>query len=481
VVFSSPVFLFLFLPVVLALYYFARREVSNLILLVASLFFYSWGEPRQFYIMLISIAFNYVMGLRVQHARSQAMKHLTLVIAVALNLSVLVYFKYASFLGHQLAELLPAYNLPAWLLRSQSLPIGISFFTFHALSYVVDVYRGDAEAQRNPIDMALYIALFPQLIAGPILRYHHVAPQLHGRTCTSDRFVSGMSRFVFGLGKKMLIANAVGPVADLAFNLPASHLSTPMAWIAAICYSLQLYYDFSAYSDMAIGLGRMFGFEFPENFNYPYIATSITDFWRRWHISLSTWFRDYLYIPLGGNRKGSGRTYLNLLIVFFLCGMWHGASWTFAVWGLFHGAFLVAERLGLSKQLDRVPRPVRHAYTLFVVMIGWVMFRAETLSGALVIIRAMFGFGATHGAVPIMAFVDSGAMLVLVLAAIGSMPVIPWISGQLSETATVWSERRPWAYTGLALCHAVFMLTLLTLTVVEMSAGTYNPFIYFQF
>src|SRR6185436_9027443 len=310
----------------------------------------------------------------------------------AVNLASLAFFKYAGFLAANLNALLGATGLGAVPVPAVVLPIGISFFTFHAISYVVDVYRRDAVAQKGPVEAALYLLLFPQLIAGPIIRYRDIAAQLTARVVDLDGFATGVRRFVVGLGKKMLIANIVAVPADRLFALPAGELTAAHAWLAASCYTLQIYFDFSGYSDMAIGLAQLFGFRFKENFNYPYVSQSIQEFWRRWHISLSAWFRDYLYVPLGGNRVAPGRVYLNLVTVFFLCGLWHGASWTFVVWGLYHGAFLVLERLGLAAWLGRMPRALRHVYALLVVMVGWVFFRAESLSAAAGLLQAMAGF-----------------------------------------------------------------------------------------
>ncbi|MEE8467510.1 MAG: MBOAT family O-acyltransferase [Planctomycetota bacterium] len=406
-VFSSPTFLFLFLPLVLVLHLVLGKRLRNAGLLAASLLFYAWGEGFLVAIMLLSIATNWGLGLWVARARAAGGGKRAVAVSVAFNLGLLVTFKYANWIWASLSSLLGALglmdgglppmaevlgpplealgltdgSLPAdWGIR---LPIGISFFTFQAMSYVIDVYRGEAEIQRNPVHFGVYIALFPQLIAGPIVRYRDVAQQIRERTVDLTGFAWGVRRFVVGLGKKMLIANVVGHAADRIFALTPAELTTSAAWLGLVCYTLQIYFDFSGYSDMAIGLGRMLGFRFLENFRFPYVSRSVTEFWRRWHISLSTWYRDYLYIPLGGSRRGPGRTYLNLLIVFALCGLWHGASWSFLVWGLFHGAFLVVERLGLGAALERRPAVLRHAYLLAVVMTGWVFFRAETLTQAL--------------------------------------------------------------------------------------------------
>jgi alginate O-acetyltransferase complex protein AlgI len=358
-----------------------------------------------------------------------------------------------------------------------NLPIGISFFTFQAMSYVIDVYRGEGKPQRNPINFALYIAMFPQLIAGPIVRYRDIAAQLIERRVTLEGFSEGVRRFVLGLGKKMLIANTVAQVSDQIFAVPTDQLTLGMAWLAVVCYTAQIYFDFSGYSDMAIGLGRMFGFRFLENFNYPYIARTITEFWRRWHISLSSWFRDYLYIPLGGGRVSAPKIYRNLVVVFLLCGLWHGASWSFVVWGLFHGAFLVIERIGLRVWLERRGVLLRHVYTLMVVMVGWVFFRAETLGSAVSFLAAMAGLGTGSGLeYHAGLYLDATVVTALAAALVGSMPWMPALSA--------WFEARTrpaWLEAGVALGSYAGLIVVLLGCSALMAAGTHNPFIYFRF
>jgi len=356
------------------------------------------------------------------------------------------------------------------------LPLGISFFSFQALSYVIDVYRRDAPVQKNPLDLALYVALFPQLIAGPIVRYRDVAEQIVQRTISRAGFAYGVRRFVIGLGKKMLIANTVAVPADAIFALPPEQLTLGLAWLGIVCYTLQIYFDFSGYSDMAIGLAQLFGFRFPENFNYPYVARSMTEFWRRWHISLSTWFRDYVYVPLGGNRRGAGRTYLNLWIVFFLCGLWHGAAWTFVAWGLYHGSFLVLERLGAGQWLEGLWAPARHVYTMLAVMGGWVFFRAESLGQAGAYLAAMAGFASGSG-LEQHAGLHLNAVVVLALVAgtIGSAPFLPRL-GQWRESIGPVNLRLLVEAGRLA-----GLVLLLVASAMLMAAGTYNPFIYFRF
>ncbi|MDX5322882.1 MAG: MBOAT family protein, partial [Exiguobacterium sp.] len=385
--FSSTIFLFWFLPIVLILYYVSPRFLKNTVLLVASLLFYAWGEPIYTAVMLASIVMNYAFGLLVDNNRDNKKKAKWLVAGmVAGNVLLLSVFKYTSFIIENVNAItgleLTDPKIP--------LPIGVSFFTFQAMSYVIDVYRKDGKVQRNPLDLALYISLFPQLVAGPIVRYQTVADEINDRKETMDDFASGIQRFVIGLAKKMLLANNAGYVADQIFSQNAGEMSMGLAWIGIIAYSLQIYFDFSGYSDMAIGLGRMFGFHFLENFNYPYISKSVSEFWRRWHISLGSWFRDYVYIPLGGNRGSAWKLYRNLAIVWILTGVWHGASWTFIAWGAYYGLFIMLERAFLGAWLKALPAPLAHAFTLFVVIIGWVFFRADDFPYALSYLSAMF-------------------------------------------------------------------------------------------
>ena len=386
-VFSSASFLIFFLPCLLVLYFLVPRRcryLRNLILLAFSLAFYACGGPKFLLLMLLSIAINYAGGLLAGPAHRPRTRRLGMTLAVVLGLALLGWFKYAGFFGEMLHALLPVVPVP-----QVTLPIGISFFTFQGLSYVIDVYRGDAAVQRDPLKLALYIAFFPQLVAGPIVRYTTVAEEIDERHESVSEFSAGAVRFLFGLGKKMLLANAVARIADAAFA--AVMPSVLFAWLGAVAYTFQIYFDFSAYSDMAIGLGRMFGFHFLENFNYPYVARSVTEFWRRWHISLSTWFRDYVYIPLGGNRCSRVRNVWNLFVVWFLTGMWHGASWNFIAWGLWFFVLLVGEKLLWGKALERLPSLVRHAYAMVLVVFSWVLFRAETLTAAAAYFAAMFG------------------------------------------------------------------------------------------
>jgi alginate O-acetyltransferase complex protein AlgI len=480
VLFTEPTFLFLFLPLLLALYFITRVHAGygNWLLLIASILFYAKGGGAFTWLMLGSIAFNYVMAILVDRARarSDVRARQVLAAAVAINLLVLAWFKYANFLAGNANALLDAVGAAPFAAPEVLLPIGISFYTFHAISYVVDVYRRHAAAQKSPVHAALYMLLFPQLIAGPIIRYREIADQLARRTVTLDDFAYGVRRFVIGLGKKVLIANVLAGPADGIFAIPAGQLIAPYAWFGIVCYTLQIYFDFSGYSDMAIGLGRMFGFRFPENFRWPYIADSVQEFWRRWHISLSSWFRDYVYVPLGGNRVPPAVVYRNLVIVFFLCGLWHGASWNFVIWGLYHGAFLVLERLGLGVLLRRVSPPARHLYLLVVVMVGWVFFRADTLPHALAYLQALIGAGGSEmPALRLSWYFNPEVRIALVAGVVGATPVVPALAAWSSERLAAWRADALHAAGTVALL-AVFLAALL-----QVGARSYNPFIYFRF
>lgn len=482
-VFSSIIFLFLFLPAVLLIYFPAGKRFRNLFLLFASLFFYAWGETFYVVIMIASILANYVFGLLITQFRNSPKAKLIIGVAACANIGLLVVFKYTNFLVDNFNQLFSAVLTTPIQVDPVHLPIGISFFTFQAMTYVVDVYRNEAPAQKNPVNIGLYIALFPQLIAGPIVRYNSIAKQIISRVVTLEDFSEGVRRFIFGLGKKVLIANSVAVAADSIFAIPSEQMTFSLAWMGALCYTLQIYFDFSGYSDMAIGLGRMFGFTFPENFNYPYISTSIREFWRRWHISLSTWFRDYLYIPLGGSQRGALRTYANLITVFFLCGLWHGASWNFVIWGLLHGLFIVLERIGMEKLIHRIWKPFRHVYSLLVIITCWVFFRAETLPQAISFLGAMFGFATGDGIIQHTGlYLDNEIILTLIAGTFFSIPVFPWVQkqwGTLSTTETKNIFCRPESVSA-----ATSLLTLVLIflaSVMSLASGAYNPFIYFRF
>jgi alginate O-acetyltransferase complex protein AlgI len=483
VLFTEPTFLFLFLPIVLGLYHLPFAWHRNGLLLAASIVFYASGGGAFTWLMLGSIAFNYTIALALDRARGTTRADRLLALAVAANLIVLAVFKYANFVVDNVDAVLRVLGIAPLMVPKVLLPIGISFFSFHAISYVVDVYRRDASAQKSPVHAALYLLLFPQLIAGPIIRYHDIADQLAERRVRLEGFAYGVRRFVIGLAKKVLIANVVAGPADHVFGMAGPQLTAGHAWLGLVCYTLQIYFDFSGYSDMAIGLGRMFGFRFPENFRFPYAADSVQSFWRRWHISLSTWFRDYLYVPLGGNRGGTRREYANLISVFFLCGLWHGASWNFVVWGLWHGFFLVLERLGLGRRLEGTWLPLRHVYTLGVVMLGWVLFRAETLPGALVYVRALVGASpALPTAYDPGFFLTSELCLALLAGALGALPVVPTLRRRRERLAApAPGSARLGLDWGLDLVSNVSLVSMFLVSCLQIAARTYSPFIYFRF
>jgi alginate O-acetyltransferase complex protein AlgI len=474
VVFSSVTFLFYFLPLLLLAVAFARSiRAVNIVLLAFSIAFYVYGESDNVYIVFLVVVISYLSGLAMQGA-SEFGRRAALIAGIGINLSVLGYYKYSGFVLDNLSEFV---SLP-FIARNVELPLGISFFVFHAISYIVDIHRKVVPAQRRFDVFMLYIIFFPQLIAGPIVRYHEIAEQFLTRRMSWEDFSIGASRFVIGLGKKTLIANPLAVPVDQIFGLQQSQLSFELAWLGAILYALQLYFDFSGYSDMAIGLARMFGFRFPENFNYPYISQSIQEFWRRWHISLSNWFRDYLYVPLGGNRVSTGRTYLNLLIVFFLCGLWHGASWNFVVWGLWHGLFLILERSFLSAVLQRTWRVVRHAYAILVVLIGWVFFRADDLPQALNFLSHMFNFAEFRGNLyPLEVYFTTEVLVLTLLAMLVSAPLMPTIGSAIERLRG--KSRLTWGAAHAA--QAALLISCFMLSSMAVTAQTHNPFLYFRF
>lgn len=482
-IFSSITFLFLFLPVIFLLVFVSGKRFRNLALLAGSLFFYAWGEGIFCSLLIGSMVVNYFLALRIERSSSSQQKFF-LVLGVITNLSPLFILKYAGFFAATLSSITGFEVFDNHATRSIYLPAGISFFTFQAISYLVDVYRKIVPAEQRIINCGLYISMFPQLIAGPIVRYHDIAKQLSHRVVTRSDFAEGAERFILGLGKKVLLADPLGSKADMIFLLPMAELSTPAAWLGAICFSLQIYYDFSGYSDMAIGLGRMFGFRFPENFNYPYISRSMREFWRRWHISLSTWLRDYLYIPLGGNRKGTSRTYINLLIVFLLCGLWHGANWTFIVWGGWHGLFLIFERLFPGRKKTVVRGSVGWLYTSLVVLVGWVIFRSPDLASAMDYLVIMGG-GGLNTSNPEFAqlMTDSKFHVEFILGLILAtpayrvfkvMPARPDLAHQPFLFDTALSIARGSARLFL-FCSVAYFSSL------AIAARAYSPFLYFQF
>ncbi len=462
-VFSSIVFIFTFLPIVILAYYVAPVRIRNFILFLASLVFYAWGEPVYLFLMLYSILFNYVMGLDIYRRRGKRKKaRESLILGVAVNLALLGFFKYYGFLAENLEQILPV-NLPE---VSVGLPIGLSFYTFQSISYLADVYRGKAEGQRNLISFGLYISMFPQLVAGPIVQYADIDAQLKKRSTSWERFGEGTRYFIGGLAKKVLLANNLGAAFEAVTGL--SSLSVLSAWVGVLAYTFQIYFDFSGYSDMAVGLGKMFGFDFKENFHYPYCARSVTEFWRRWHISLGAWFREYVYIPLGGNRVGVLRHIRNLLIVWTLTGLWHGASWNFVVWGFYYGVLLIVEKYLFRRVTERLP-VIGTACTMLLVMIGWVFFFSPSLAAAAEYLRVMFGFTG----IPL---TDDAGMYYLL-----TNLILFWISWLCSVRLPfavcdgLWNKdrRKP--------ALLLFYLALFLLCAAYLIHDTYNPFLYFRF
>lgn len=471
--FSSTFFLFIFLPIVLILYYgLARKQnTRNIILLISSLLFYAWGEPKFVLVMLLSIGVNYYFGILVDKHREDGKAKIFITSMVVFNLLIMGIFKYLMFTLTTINSI-SGLNISV---PQIALPIGISFFTFQSISYVIDVHRGHGKVLKNPLDVGLYVALFPQLIAGPIVRYETVANEIHGRKETESDFSSGIVRFIIGLGKKVLLSNQFALIADKAFDLQsAGDLPVAFAWLGAISYMLQIYFDFGGYSDMAIGLGRMFGFHFDENFNFPYIAKSISDFWRRWHISLSTWFRDYVYIPLGGNRVSKAKHVRNIFVVWLLTGIWHGANWTFIAWGVYFGILLIIEKFtGLGKFLNR-SKVLGHIYTVILVLFGWVLFRAESITQAISYLGTMFG-NTNSGLIndtTILYFKENLYILI-----IGILTCIPF-----SHCARAYFEKQGKVGQSILKIVEMILLAIIFFTAVSyLVKGTYNPFIYFNF
>ena len=464
-VFSSLLFLYIYLPIVLAVYYLVPARFRNLWLFLVNLVFYGWGEPVYILLMLFSICLNYVSGRLIDRFRGDDRRAKTvLTVNTVLNLSLLFFFKYFDLVLGTIGRLI-GMSMPVLGL---SLPIGISFYTFQSMSYPIDVYRGDGRVQKDFIKFGTFVALFPQLIAGPIVRYKDIDDQLDERTESLEKFVSGVERFVVGLGKKVLIANNVGLLWNAYAGASASELTFVGAWLGAIAFSLQIYFDFSGYSDMAIGLGRMLGFEFLENFNYPYISRSVTEFWRRWHISLGNWFKDYLYVPLGGNRRGLSRQILNILIVWACTGIWHGASWTFLFWGLYYAFFLLLEKTFLLRLLEKLPRIVGHVYTLVVAISGWMIFQQTDIPQTLVFFRAMYGFGSSGFICGTDLYYLSGFAVLLVIGVFASFPTGAGLMRRLPKNAR-------------AAAVPILIIIVLILSTAYLVDSTYNPFLYFRF
>lgn len=467
-VFSSMIFLCVFLPVVWIVYFGLPKQLRNLWLLLASLFFYAWGEPRYILIMLFSTVFDYLNGRMIEYATKKGWHDTlgrgVLVLSVVGNLGILCFFKYTDF-ALETVNRLAGTQLG---LLQLALPIGISFYTFQTMSYTIDVYRGETVAQHNIISFGMYVCLFPQLIAGPIVRYKDVQNEVDARQTTIAGAVHGLQRFLLGLAKKVLLANQIGVLWDYIKGLGGADMSTALAWLGAIAFTFQIYFDFSGYSDMAIGLGELFGFHFPENFDHPYESKSITEFWRRWHMTLGTWFREYLYIPLGGNRKGPVRQILNLFIVWFLTGLWHGAGWNFILWGLYYFALLVLEKFVLRRVLVRLPEALQHVYTLFFVMVGWVIFACDDLGLLGTYLKAMFGIGVPAGnALGLYEWDVHAPFLIILLIAATTIPA------RIAKQLTREDQRSPFLM--------VYTLLLLGLSMAFLVSGSYNPFLYFRF
>src|SRR5690606_8858197 len=471
--FSSPIFLFLFLPAVLLIYFLTPKRFKNYTLLVFSLFFYTWGEKELVVLIFLSTLFDYPSGLLISYGK----RRLGLYFSIGFNVSILLYSKYANVISGNLIgalEFLSMSSENALQVSNIALPLGISFYTFPTMSYTIDVYRGQVKASKNFIDFATYVTLFPQLIAGPIVRYAVIEKELKNRTVTTSLFYEGVERFIIGLSKKMIIANNCALLADGVFILTVSESFAIIAWLGIIAYSFQIYFDFSGYSDMAIGLGKMFGFNFPENFNYPYTSKSIREFWNRWHITLSSWFKDYLYIPLGGNRHGELRTYFNLFFVFFITGLWHGASWTFVIWGILHGVFIIIERLGFSRVLNKFPSFVSHFYLLFAVNVLWPFFRCDSISEALGYLQSMFSFNTATNVDFLSFYLSKEIILMMVLATIFSMPVYHKLNSILTAPSLSTSN-----YKLLSFVKTGVLILLFVFCLFYVATDSYNPFIYF--
>ncbi|MHC1684335.1 MAG: MBOAT family protein [Clostridiaceae bacterium] len=467
-VFSSLSFMWFFLPLVFIIYRVIDKKLQNIFLLIASLFFYSWGEVKYVLLLLCSITVNYIFGLLIDKTAKRRSSTLVLALGITTNLILLGYFKYYNFF---ITNINLIFGSEVIHYRDIVLPIGISFFTFQIISYIVDVYRGVSVVEKNPVKLALYVSFFPELLSGPIIKYHDISEQLTSRKLDHSKAAYGIKRFIYGLAKKMIIANTLASCVDSILEIPSYEMGTTLAWAAVILYTLQIYFDFSGYSDMAIGLGKMFGFDFMENFNYPYLSASVQEFWRRWHISLSTWFKEYLYIPLGGNRKSTVRTYFNLFIVFFITGLWHGASFNFIIWGIFHGFFMILERLYLGNWLKKNKyKFVNHIYTMMVIMVGWMLFRVESLSQIKNMLKLMFI--PTQGTYMIGQFVDTKVVCV---SLIGILFCGVLQSKIKSISTMIFNENKVYTMEAILQFGLLFICTMLIVT------STYTSFVYFKF
>ena len=460
-VFSSITFLFYFLPIVLGVYYIVPNKLKNMVLLLASIFFYFYGEPKYVIIMIISIIITYLFGILID--KYEKYSKLFLILSICACVGILIYFKYANFIIQ---------NINLWLTNKiyfiyAILPIGISFYTFQLISYTIDVYRGQANVQKNILKLAMYVSLFPQLIAGPIVRYTTVEEQIEKREYSFEKFALGVRRFIIGLGKKVLIANVLGELTNIF--LSSNDRSILFYWMYAVANMLQIYFDFSGYSDMAIGLGKMFGFEFLENFNYPYIATSVTDFWRRWHISLSTWFRDYIYIPLGGNRVSKIKWFRNILVVWFLTGLWHGAAWNFIIWGLYFGILLILEKVFLGKYIEKLPKFISRIYVLLIVMISFIIFNGEGVADIIQKVGGLFGVTSTSLLSLESIYYFKSYFVVLIIGIIGATPIMKNIANNEKMHKVI------------NVLEPIFLLLVLIISTSYIIDSSFNPFLYFRF
>lgn len=477
--FSSTTFMFVFLPIVLAVYFITPKKIRNLVLLLASLIFYAWGEPKYILVMLITILVNYILALVCDRCRRTGREKgakAALVGSIVFSIGMLAFFKYSNFFIENYNHTIGGLSGTSLPVLSIALPLGISFYTFQTLSYTIDVYRGEVKVQKNFLDLATYVCLFPQLIAGPIVRYQTVAEELKERKESVAEFADGVRRFVIGFGKKVLLANTAGSIFEMAGSMSDSEATVGLYWLSAIAYTFQIYFDFSGYSDMAIGLGKMFGFHFLENFDYPYISKSITEFWRRWHMSLSTWFRDYIYIPLGGNCKGQARTYLNIFIVWLLTGFWHGASWNFIIWGLYFSILLMLEKAGFLKLLQKLPAALQHIYALFFINLSWVIFSYDNLSMLGTVLKRMFGLDGIPLWSSNTGYYWLSYLVVLLIMGIAATPYpkrwLQWLAGRISDkilpVVTVLAE-------------VIGILLIMLMATGSLASDAFNPFLYFRF
>lgn len=469
--FSSMTFIWIFLPILLGVYFVVKEKYRNVLLLIFSVLFYSWGDTRYILVILISIAVNYIIGVLISRTKNGNVKKIFLIVDIIFNLLLLGYYKYFNFLAYNINEL---FGTTLIQVGNIGLPIGLSFYTFKIMSYIIDLYKNEIKAQRNIIDLALYVSFFPQLIAGPIVKYIDMQDQFKNRVITVDKFALGVKRFVYGLSKKVILANSLGYMADYIFNSDISLVGMPIAWLGALCYMLQIYFDFSGYSDMSIGISKMFGFEVPENFNLPYISQSITEFWRRWHISLSTWFKQYLYIPLGGNRKGKFKTYRNLLIVFFTTGLWHGAAWNFIAWGLYNGVFLVVERIKLKELLEKNRfKILNHIYAIIVIIVGWVLFRAPGLGSAIEYLKVMFNPFNLDCKLDLATIINNRSIVIIFLA-IAFSGILQGIFNRTKSRDKIENVYKKYI-------EVFVIFVLMFICIIMMASSTYSPFIYLKF